>query len=520
MKKTTGLYSQLFDDDNLFLSFSPNSEISSIIKECLQLLDKNPDILVHIRNDQDHYGTLKKIERLKDKRYLNNRSNNPLLINLDDTKMIELDSHNVSLEQGRSRMPEIAVFIFIVLRGYFSSMSDHFALNYLKESLSIHCFLQSINYKLPAKSTINDNLNCISSLTKDLILEKQLEMILVEGLDDFNQAYIDSTAVKGCVCWPTDAGIIFSYLSRVYINSQKLNKLFYVNNFKKVEHIDEKLKELKSLLFTINMTAGKAHSKGKIKKLYNKFLKLSKKVHDYLIKEFIRIEQNICEADLVPTKRKQLNKFWMKIEDDLSSVAYVIYYAEDRIFNGIVLKSTEKILSISEQSAAFIIKGGRVPVIGYKPQFSRSENGFLTSFTVKEGNLSDSSQLVPVFEDIIKNTKIIPEIVSTDDGYSSKIGRNTLLKEGVKVMSINGGKGKNITTDEEWHSNQYHEARNKRSGIESSIFTIKFLFKLNSVRRKGIDNVRAEMMEKVIAFNFYRILWVRNNELKKKKLVA
>jgi len=427
----------------------------------------------------------------------------------------KIETKDVILYTGRTRMLEIVVFIFLLLRGHFSSMSDRFSLNYLKESISLHCFLQLINIKMPGKNTINDNLNCISNETREYILQKQLQMILDDGLDDFEKAYIDSTAVKGSTCWPTDAGIILSFLARVYKNSNKFKPNFNLSNFNKGQNISRKLKKLKSILFEINMVAGKPNSTSKIKKQYKSFLSLAKKIHDVQIKEFQSFETMINEADLKPTKRKQLDYLWTKIEDDLSSISYVIYYAEERIFNGVVLKSSEKILSISDESAAFIKKGNRVPVIGYKPQLTKSANGFITSLLIEEGNQSDSSQLIPVFEDIVKNTNIIPKVVSTDDGYSSKKGRETLLNKGVKIMSINGGKGKNITPDADWNSAEYQNERNYRSGIESVIFTIKYLFQFGTMRRRGIDNVKAEMLEKIIAYNFYKINWLKNKKKKK-----
>lgn len=158
-------------------------------------------------------------------------------------------------------MLEIVTFIFLLLRGYFSSMSDQFSINYLKESISLHCFFQLINIKMPGKSTINDNLNCISNETREYILQKQLKMILEEELEDFEKAYIDSTAVEGSTCWPTDAGIILSFLTRIYKNSNKFKPNFNLNNFSNDKCIGKKLKKLKSLLFEINMIAGKANSR-------------------------------------------------------------------------------------------------------------------------------------------------------------------------------------------------------------------------------------------------------------------
>ncbi len=43
-------------------------------------------------------------------------------------------------------------------------------------------------------------------------------------------------------------------------------------------------------------------------------------------------------------------------------------------------------------------------MIGYKPQLVRSENGFVTSLIVPQGNAADSIELAPAIGDSIKRT--------------------------------------------------------------------------------------------------------------------
>jgi len=66
-------------------------------------------------------------------------------------------------------------------------------------------------------------------------------------------------------------------------------------------------------------------------------------------------------------------------------------------------------------------------VIGYKPQIGRSEHGFITSLIVEEGNPADSTKLIPVFQDAVSRTGVVPDMVSADDGYAWEDGRDYLL---------------------------------------------------------------------------------------------
>ena len=137
----------------------------------------------------------------------------------------------------------------------------------------------------------------------------------------------------------------------------------------------------------------------------------------------------------------------------------MVEYAGDRVFYDKKLPSTEKVLSLSDGSAAYIKKGGREPVIGYKPQLVRSEQGFVTSLIVPEGNAADSIKLESAIREAIERTGVIAELVSTDDGYASAKGRDEVLGMGVKVISISGSKGKKLTDPEDWESQENRNAR-------------------------------------------------------------
>ena len=83
---------------------------------------------------------------------------------------------------------------------------------------------------------------------------------------------------------------------------------------------------------------------------------------------------------------------------------------------------------------------------------------------------------------------------------------------GVTVVSISGSKGKKITPVADWDSEAYAVARDDRSAVESLMFTIKYRFDFGRVARRGLENVRAELLEKVLAYNFCRMAGFRRAE--------
>jgi len=99
---------------------------------------------------------------------------------------------------------------------------------------------------------------------------------------------------------------------------------------------------------------------------------------------------------------------------------------------------------------------------------------------------------------------VIATQVSTDDGYASAKGRDEVLDMGVEDISINGAKGKKLTDLDEWESEMYRNARGDRSAVESLMFTIKDGFAFGELGRRGIEAVRSELMEKVLAYSTNR----------------
>ena len=166
----------------------------------------------------------------------------------------------------------------------------------------------------------------------------------------------------------------------------------------------------------------------------------------------------------------------------------------------------EKIISLSDSDASFIVKGGWNTVVGYRPQLARSGGGFVTGLFLPRGNTSDSLHLLRMVKEQIANSEIIPSTVSVDDGYSSREGRTEVLALGPKVVSIAGAKGKQLTEAQQWNSRPYRQARAERSGMESLVFTLKEGFQFGALARRSHENVLAEMLEKVLAYNICQII--------------
>jgi hypothetical protein len=488
---------------NLFLPV-PDTDFRDFLEEVDELARFAPEIIKAIEADLDLHAREKKSLRLADRKFIESQTTDLPCIDIEER---EIQIGDLSLAAGRPRMPAKAVYIFLMMRGFLGSLSTQQSVRFLHESISVYAWLQDCGLQMPGVSTIIDNVNAVSHTTRELIFSRQIARIFDDQLDDFQHQTIDSTSVKANSCWPTDSKILTGLLTRGYRLGQMLDTVG-LKNFKK-GWVPRWLEEMDKQVFQITLAAGKPNVKAKFHQQYRQLLTRGKKVLAALEKEFASLEQVLQIEAFAPSQRIMIGRVVEQLRSDLSDARRVIQYTHDRVFEQKNLPSKEKVLSLSDGSAAFIQKGSREPVIGYKPQLVRSANGFVASLLVPEGNAADASMLVESIMDAFSRTGVIANSVSTDDGYASAKGRDILLALGVKTISISGAKGKKLTTPEDWESEAYQEARRYRSAVESLMFTIKDGFAFGQLGRRGIEAVRDELLEKVLAYNCCRTILMR-----------
>lgn len=485
---------------------APDSELKQVVDMALDLARRTPAILTRIDEDQDVLALAKKQLRRADAQW--QASATACFPELTWSEAPDLQARGLPLEQGRPRMAAEVVYVFFALQGYLGSITDLRARDQLLESRTLNLYLRSRGVRFPGWTTILENVNAISVETRSFILDAQLAMILEDELDDFSAVIVDSTAVKANSAWPTDGRMLLGLLRRAFRASQKLED-FGLPNVPK-HWVPRWLRNIQRLVFHINTASGKPHATRKRKKHYRQLLDEAEKILDYLLAAGHGRDPVAEVSELPPFRQRLLARLWAGMEDDLVNACAVYNYTSERIFEGLQRPAKEKLLSLGDPSAAYIEKGGREAVIGYKPQVARSGNGFVTALIVSEGNDADSTQLSPVVEQVQQRTGVQPREITADDGYAVEALRDQLLAKGIEKVYLCGAKAKAFIPQEEWEDSAYQEARRGRSAVESLIFVLKFLFGFGRLRRRGLEAVQAELLQKAIAHNFYRMVLLRS----------
>lgn len=485
----------------------PDSEFAEYCIEAHKLVEREPEILKRIEEDLDHHAREKKRLRVLDKQWEEGRQATFPTMQIREE---EIDANKLKLDIGRPRMSAYVVYMFMMGRGYYGGIKGSAGDVFTSESMTLRIFLENQGLTMPSQNSIYDNINAVSNATRRYILDAQIRRIIDERLDDFKELTFDSTAVSGNVSWPRDSVIMIQLLKRAYQRGKNLHKF----EMKDIEtrHFPVLFKDIQSLSNKINMESGKPKSTQKRKKDYEKLIIQVEKALELFDREIMHIEEEIKNVVIKPSCYLRLVRLVEMIKEDVSNIKKVKEYCHKQIFNNISTPSKDKVLSVSDKDTSYIQKGNREAKIGYKPQIGRSKKGFITSMLVPRCNAADSGKLEEMIEDSIKRTSVIPDLISTDDGFVNSSIRNKYIEKGVKVFSFSGAKGKRVILEEDWETEEYRKARNDRSAIESLMYTIKYGFDFGHVMRRGLENVRAELLEKVLSYNLCRIIEIRKRK--------
>ena len=482
-----------------------DSQLNDFLSEIHQIVRFEPSIVERIDEDLDLHAKKKKLLRLADAQFLAGQTLDLPKLQL---QLSELKIDNIELETGRPRTDAYIVYLFLMLRGFNGGCKDQHARLLLEESITIKLWLEHLGLELPPASTLSDNLNAVSNQTRSLIHQVQLRYILQGGLDDFRKCFIDSTAVEANTERPTDSTILVRLIARVCTTGGNLHRLD-LPDMNQIGLLEQQ-EELRRLSQQIHFLNGKARGEAKRRKLYFQLVRRVRRVRKRLLRDLESVRRNFeGRADLPPSRRLMGQEVLWLIAEDLAALEQAANVSERRIMEQEKVPVAEKIISLSDSDASFIVKGGWNTVVGYRPQLARTGRGFVSALVLPRGNAADSPHLVRMVKEQITNTGVIPSMASADDGYSTQRGREEVLGLGVKVASISGAKGKKIIEAQQWKSQPYRQARAERSAIESLVFTLKESFEFGEMMRRTHENVLAEMLEKVLAYNISQIIRVR-----------
>ncbi len=172
----------------------PDTDFRNYLDEVAELVRFAPEIVGKIEEDLESRARKKKRLRLEDQKFFEARTDDLPELDIAESDLVTED---LSIAVGRPRMSAYAVYVFMMLRSFLGSLSSKTAQRFLLESMSLSDFLQCRELKMPGCTTMVENVNAVSHATREFIMDKQIELVLKEGLDDCRESTIDSTSGEG-----------------------------------------------------------------------------------------------------------------------------------------------------------------------------------------------------------------------------------------------------------------------------------------------------------------------------------
>jgi hypothetical protein len=131
--------------------------------------------------------------------------------------------------------------------------------------------------------------------------------------------------------------------------------------------------ELRRLSEQIDFLNGKARGEAKRKKLYFQLVRRVRRLHKRLLRDLESVRRNLeGRVDLPPSRRLMGQEVLGLIAEDLAALEQGADVCERRMMEQEKVPVAEKIISLSDSDASFIVKGGWNSVVGYRPQLARS----------------------------------------------------------------------------------------------------------------------------------------------------
>ena len=492
-------------------TIAPCCTMQELVVEIIRLATLNPMILQLINADLDRAALAAKRERVADAQWERERSLGPISIDKDSKENYELVELADRSKGGRRRMPAIVILVGALIRGKLGSLTAADVRDRLKDSTTFSTFLWQHGLSHADPTALARHVNNLSAETMELIHQAQLAQFREEKLDDFAIFSADSTSVRANAQWPNDSNLSYKLLRRalstlrIFAEKKQWCRLRF--------HLTQKwLDQLERTAKAIDLQTGKTDAVKVRKVLYAELVTVSRKLAIRLGHQWDRVHDEVVNHDLRPSLARIRQAAIDDLERCLVDALNIIDFAEERTQgeSKVERDAHEKITGIVEQDAEIIRKGGRQDQFGFKIQAAFSGNGVVTALIVEKGNVSDSKSLLPLLKAAIARTGVTPTMGTVDDGYSSKENFTKAAKPyGLEVMSISGAKGRNVIGDDLYDSEAYRDARRIRGKLEFPFFVLKYVHEMARMKRTGLSAVRREITEKVLAYNFARLIQLR-----------
>jgi IS5 family transposase len=357
----------------------------------------------------------------------------------------------------------------------------------IADGFTLRRFTHFNSSPVPKHNAFNDAFNKLRSATIQAINDVVIQAAVDLGLEDGSKLREDTTVTETNIHHPTDSTLLWDVVRVITRLIVQLTDLLPqgVNGFtNRTRSARRRMQEIQ------RMTPTERHKRQE--ETYRELIRITEQVSSNS-RQVLEKTKSVRVNDLMDAIA--INELRRKIEHYAELGDRVVDQTRRRVLKGEQVPADEKLYSIFETHTDMIVRGKtQKPVeFGHKLLLAESSRGFITQYSVLDGNPSDKDHVKSSLENHKKLFGCAPDLFSSDRGFFSEDNIRECKKAGVKLICIPQRGGKRSAEREVFEkSPAFKGAQRFRAGIEGRISVL--------FRGRGMKRCPDEGRERFEAF--------------------
>lgn len=388
-------------------------------------------------------------------------------------------------ETGREGLPAESVLRCALLKQHRQLSYVELAFHLL-DSASFQAFARLPGGWRPKKSALQHTISSIPATTWERINHALLACAQLEKVERAQQVCLDSTVTESDIHPPSDSSLLRDAMRVMVRLLEDAEALPGAPALDWVNHERRARKRARAIDYT----------RGVEKKvpLYRDLVKVTRATLGYLAEA----EQRLSQAGTVAVVT--FSAWWAQVLHYRPLVERVIAQTERRVFDGVAVPASEKLLSLFETHTDIIKKRDRDIQYGHKLNLTSGKSGMILDVVVERGNPADSERFLPMLDRHIAHFSSPPRQMAADGGYASAANLAQAKARGVEDMAFH--KKCHLQVEDMVRSRWvYRKLRNFRASIEADISCLKRAYGLGRCLWKGWRHFQSYVWSSVVAYN-------------------
>lgn len=380
-----------------------------------------------------------------------------------------------TLTAGRKSTPVEVVLRMLAVKHLYD-LSYEQTEQQVADSLVLRQFCRVYFHAVPDHTTLCKWAHLIQPETLEAFNERLLALAIESKLTRGRKLRMDGTVALTTIHHPSDSSLLADSVRVLGRTLTRAKEILAANTGLAKETFRNRSRSAKRAAWQIAHLS--RHGREPLKPHYQRLMRVTQATIHQAKQVLTELQTTVAAEghDLV----QNLQTFLPRAEQ-------VLEQTKRRVVNGESVPAAEKLVSIFEPHTDIIRRGKptKITEFGHKVWLGEVEGGFVSQYTVLNGNPADDDQWQPTLERHIQQFNHPPWQASADRGVHSTDNEAIAAKLGVKRIILPKPGHKSETRRKHERRRWFWRGRRFHAGIEGRISVIKRKYGLGRCRNRG-----------------------------------